>query len=69
VTASRPYIRAEIYKHLAPAERTGYHDDFRRLGYHVFKCEEDRYRGQPLGRDDLTRWKHFDVFAVPEERL
>jgi hypothetical protein len=38
------------------------------LGYRVFKCDEDRaFRGEELARDDLTRWKHFDVFAVPRE--
>lgn len=65
----RPYIRTEIYKHLPDAERAGFFDDFRRLGYRVFKCEgEQVYRGDELSRDDMTRWKHFDVFAVPEER-
>ncbi len=63
----RPYIKTEIYKHLPDAERAGYHADLRQLGYRVFKCEELEYRGEELGPDDLTRWKHFDVFAVPEE--
>jgi len=63
----RPYVKAEIYKHLPASERSGFHDDLRRLGYRVFKCEEHEYRGEALGPDDLTRWKHFDIFAVPEE--
>jgi FkbM family methyltransferase len=69
IAAVRPYIRTEIYKHLSREQRTGYHDDLRRLGYRLFKCEDGReYRGQELGRDDLSRWKHFDIFAVPDER-
>lgn len=68
IALARPYIRTEIYKHLADHERTGYYDDLSRLKYRLFKCEEDRYRGQAVGRDDFLRWKHFDVFAVPEER-
>ena len=67
LTAVRPYIKTEIYKHLSNDERTGYFDDLRRLGYRVFKCEGDVYRGEQLGRDDLSRWKHFDIFAVPGE--
>ena len=63
----RPYVKTEIYKYLSPAEREGYHADLRQLGYRVFKCEELEYRGEELGPGDLTRWKHFDVFAVPEE--
>ena len=43
------------------------HADLRGLGYRVFKCEDVEYRGEELGPGDLTRWKHFDVFAVPEE--
>jgi FkbM family methyltransferase len=67
LTAVRPYLKTEIYKHLSSEERTGYYDDLRRLRYRVFKCEDDRSRGQELSRGDLSRWKHFDVFAVPEE--
>jgi FkbM family methyltransferase len=68
IEQTRPYIKTEIYKHLPPDQRTGYFDDLRALGYRVFKCEEGpQYRGQELGRDDLSRWQHFDVFAIPEE--
>jgi FkbM family methyltransferase len=63
----RPYIKTEIYKHVPEAERAGYYTDLRELGYRVFKCEEFEYRGEELGPDDLTRWRHFDLFAVPEE--
>ena len=67
LSAARPYLKTEIYRHLPDAERRGYYDDLRVLGYRVFKCEGDVYRGEELGRDDLSRWKHFDVFAVPDE--
>jgi FkbM family methyltransferase len=68
IKEARPYIKTEIYKHLPPDQRAGYFDDLRGLGYRVFKCEDGpEYRGQELGREDLSRWKHFDVFAVPEE--
>ena len=63
----RPYLKTEIYKHLPDLERAGYHADLRQLGYRVFKCEESEYRGEELGPGDLSRWKHFDIFAVPEE--
>ena len=66
ITATRPYLRAEIYKHLPGEERRGFHNDLRALGYRVFKCEEDACRGPELGPDDLLQWPHFDIFAVPE---
>ena len=65
----RPYLKTEIYKHLPDEERTGYYDDLRRLRYRVFKCEADDYRVLELGRSDLSRWRHFDVFAIPDERV
>jgi FkbM family methyltransferase len=63
----RPYLKAEIYKHLAESEREGFHADLRALGYRVFKCEETEYRGEELHPGDLLQWKHFDIFAIPEE--
>ena len=65
VASTRPYLRAEIYKHLPDHERRGFHGDLRAMGYRVFKCEEDVYRGRELGPDDLSQWAHFDIFAVP----
>jgi FkbM family methyltransferase len=67
IRSTRPYLRAEIYKHLSHDERRGFHDDLRALGYRVFKCEDDVYRGREVGRDDLLQWPHFDIFAVPGE--
>jgi FkbM family methyltransferase len=64
----RPYVKTEIYRHLPRHEREGYYDDLRQLGYRLFRCEEAAYRGQPLDQADMSRWPHFDVFAVPEER-
>ena len=65
----RPYLKTEIYRHLPADERAGFGRDLRDLGYRLFKCEEEaEYRGEELQPGDLTRWTHFDVFAVPEER-
>jgi FkbM family methyltransferase len=66
ITAARPYLRAEIYKHLSREERRGFYNDLRTLGYRVFKCGDEVYRGPELGPDDLSHWAHFDIFAVPE---
>jgi FkbM family methyltransferase len=69
IATVRPYIKTEIYRHLPAGERISYFDDLRQLGYRVFKCEEYAFRGEELGPADLSRWKHFDVFAVPRELL
>jgi FkbM family methyltransferase len=66
--ASRPFLKTEIYKHMPASERHAYFDDLRALGYACFKCGDDEYRGEPLNRaSDLTKWRHFDLFAVPDE--
>jgi FkbM family methyltransferase len=68
VAEIRPYIRTEIYKHVTAAERNAYDSELRLLGYRLFKCEEDDYRGRELALGEFERWRHFDVFAVPRER-
>jgi len=66
VRMHRPYIKSEIYKHMPSSERAGYFGDLRALGYRVFKCEEPVYQGEELRRpEDLSRWRHFDIFAIP----
>jgi FkbM family methyltransferase len=67
--STRPYLKTEIYKHLPPAERAGYFNDLCQLRYRLFKCGDVEYRGEELrSPDDLARWPHFDIFAVPGER-
>ena len=65
---SRPFIKTEIYKHMPEGERSAYFNELRALNYLCFKCGDVEYRGEPLvsGRD-LMKWRHFDLFAVPEE--
>ena len=64
---SRPYLKTEIYKHMPAADREAYFGDLRGLGYRLFKCGEADYRGEELRAPrDLSKWRHFDVFAVPD---
>ena len=66
---ARPFLKTEIYKHMPAADRAGYFDDLRALGYRLFKCGDADYRGEELrSADDLSKWRHFDVFAIPEEQ-
>ena len=66
IALTRPYIKTEIYKHLANDDRDAYEADLRRLGYRLFRCEgETVYQGEEIGPGGLKNWRHFDVFAVP----
>jgi FkbM family methyltransferase len=66
LASNRPFLRSEIYQHLAPEQRYGYFDELTALGYriHKFNGDED-YQGLELTRDDMTRWEHYDILAVP----
>ena len=67
VQRKRPYIKSEIYQHLPADQRFLYYEDLRNLGYAVHKFNNDEdYRGVRLERDDMTKWEHYDIFAVPE---
>ena len=66
--ATRPYLKAEIYKHLSADERSGFFHELEDLGYRVFKWDVHSYRGEPLTAAGLSRWPHFDIFAIPRER-
>jgi FkbM family methyltransferase len=64
---NRPFIKSEIYQHLEAEPRQGYYRDLRQLGYRVHKFNSDEdYLGAELALEEMTRWAHFDIFAVPE---
>ena len=64
---NHPFIRSEIYQHLPAEQRQGYYDDLRELGYELHKVNSDEdYFGEKLRRQDMMKWKQFDIFAVPE---
>jgi hypothetical protein len=67
LVSNRPFIKSEIYQHLPAGPREGYYRDLRQLGYRVHKFNSDEdYPGAELGLEEMMRWEHFDIFAVPE---
>jgi FkbM family methyltransferase len=65
LAARRPYLKSEVYKHLPSEERVAFFRELRGLGYRIFKCDDDGYRGQQLTEKDMDRWRHFDIFCEP----
>jgi FkbM family methyltransferase len=62
----RPVIRTEVYRKLLTSERHALFDLLDSAGYHIHRYrEEASLLGEALKRTDMTREKHFDVFAVP----
>jgi FkbM family methyltransferase len=63
----RPFLRSEIYQHLSGEERRGYFRELRELGYRVHKFNDaEDYAGEVLDENMMTKWEHFDIFAVPQ---
>lgn len=67
IDRQRPYIRAEVYRHTSRAQREKLLDFLVSRGYEVRRVlDETNYRGEVLAPADLTRWRHFDIFAEPK---
>ncbi|MFN8177812.1 MAG: FkbM family methyltransferase [bacterium] len=64
----RPYVKAEVYKHTTRAQREELLEFLRGHRFAVHRVEsESRYRGERVDAAGVMRWRHFDVFCVPEE--
>lgn len=68
ISEYKPYIKAEVYKHSHRTQRESLFAFFMDHRYTVHRVEnEGSYRGRIVGIGDLMKWRHFDVFCVPEE--
>ncbi len=66
IAARKPYLRAEFFKHLDERQRERLFSFFERHGYRAYRVEsEARLRGEPVTRERLGAWRHFDAFGVP----
>ena len=67
ISAQKPFIKAEVFKHLSLAQRERLYDLLVELGYDVFVVESDvNYLGAKLERQDVMSRRHYDVFCVPK---
>jgi len=62
----RPFVRAEVYRHLSRDQREALLEFLLSRGYDLHRVEDDAaYLGEQVALADAMRWRHFDVFAVP----
>jgi len=63
----KPFLKVEVYRKLDDAQRRAL---FRRIagyGYLVRRIPNDGdYFGEILAEEDMSKWRHFDVFCVPQ---
>ena len=67
ISDCRPYLRLEVYRRLEDAQRRELYGALIAYGYTVHKANDagPSCRGERLTENDLSRWRHFDVFCVP----
>lgn len=67
ISQTRPFIRAEVYRHLNAQRRQNFFRMVANLGYEIHLRESaTRYVGMRLTEADLMRWEHYDIFCVPK---
>jgi FkbM family methyltransferase len=66
----KPTVIAECFKKLTKDERNELYDLLHSRGYviHHFDDWEVDTTIIPISRDDMTRWRHFDILAIHRER-
>jgi FkbM family methyltransferase len=68
IAEHQPVIICEVYKRLSPEERNVLFDVLNNAGYECFKLgEAPQLRGELVPREDMNRWKHFDLLALPKK--
>ena len=67
IATARPVLHLEMYRHSPAPRRLALFDTLGRHGYTVYRTD-DGYGcrpGQKLAAEDLMRWPHYDVLALP----
>ena len=65
----QPVLLTEVYKMLVKDERQALFDVLEKAGYECFKYVSGyNPRGEQVYRQDLMKWKHFDILAIPKKR-
>ena len=66
IETQKPFIRVEVFKHTDINYRKKLYAFLKRFNYnvHLFGGHTN-YKDQPINEDDLMKWKHYDLFAIP----
>jgi FkbM family methyltransferase len=67
ISEYQPYIKAEVFMHTSYEQRIALYQTLKDLGYTIYKVASDsNYKGEIIDRSNLMRWKHYDIFCVPQ---
>jgi FkbM family methyltransferase len=67
ISERKPFLKVEVYRKLDDSQRRTLYRSIAGYGYEIRKIAEDgSYFGKILTEQDLSKWRHFDVFCVPD---
>lgn len=67
ISQSKPFLKVEVYRKLDDPQRRVLYRLISGLGYVIRKIDDDgNYFGEVLTAEQMSRWRHFDVFCVPD---
>jgi FkbM family methyltransferase len=66
ISQYKPFMKVEVYSRLDERQRLDLYRSIIGFGYVVHKIvEEGSYFGEIVTERDLSKWRHYDVFCVP----
>ena len=67
IAHDKPFLKLEVYGKLNEGQRQELYRSVAAYGYVVRKIVDDgNYFGEILAEQDMNKWRHFDVFCVPD---
>ncbi len=66
ISQCKPHMKMEVYRKLDDAQRRALYRAIAGHGYTIHKIAEDgSYFGEILAEQDVSKWRHFDIFCAP----
>jgi len=67
ISSNRPFLKVEFYSRLDEAKRVELYRCIADFGYRIHKVpDQGSYFGEIVNQEDVMRWRHYDVFCVPQ---
>ena len=66
ISRCKPFMKIEVYRKLDATQRRALYRSIAGFGYVIHKIAENgAYFGEVLAEEDLSKWRHFDIFCAP----
>jgi FkbM family methyltransferase len=66
ISQCKPFMKVEVYRKLDDPQRRALYRSIAAYGYAIHKiAESGSYCGEILTEQDLSKWRHFDIFCAP----